>query len=226
MRIFFSKLNGAKYFSTLDLRAGYHHIPLDKSSIPKTAFNLPFRKYEYVKVPFTLAQAPSYFQKLITGILKDFKFAIAYLDNIIIFSKMAEEHLTHIKKVFEKLQSTNLSMKWSKCHFFSKEIQYLGHILSTKVIDLLPSKTQAIEKMHLPTTPKQVHAFVGIVGYYRKFIQNFTKIRKPLTLPTRHQEKFDWNPDHQEALYKTERIYHTSTDSTVPQLQQEIYSLH
>ena len=83
----FSKLNGAKYFSTLYIRAGYDHIPLDKSSIPKTAFNSPFRKYEYVKVPFGLAQVPAYFQELMTRILKDFNFTIAYLDNIIIFSR-------------------------------------------------------------------------------------------------------------------------------------------
>ena len=101
--IFFSKLNGAKYFTTLNLHAGYHHIPLDKSSIPKTAFNSPFSKYEYVKVPFGLAQAPAYFQELMTEILKDFDFAIAYLDDIIIFSRMTEEHLSHIRQVFEKL---------------------------------------------------------------------------------------------------------------------------
>ena len=83
----FSKLNGATYFTTLDLWSGYHHIPFDKSSIPKTAFNSPFGKYEYVKVPFGLAQAPAYFQELMTGILKDLHIAIAYLDNIIIFSK-------------------------------------------------------------------------------------------------------------------------------------------
>ena len=83
----FSKLNGATYFTTWDLCAGYHHIPLDKSSIPKTAFNSPFGKYKYVKVPFRLAQAPAYFQELMTGILKDFSFTIAYLDDIIIFHK-------------------------------------------------------------------------------------------------------------------------------------------
>ena len=127
----FSKLNGATYFTTLDLRAGYHHIPLDKPSIPKTAFNSPFRKYEYVKVPFGLAQAPAYFQELMTGILKDFNFAIAYLDDIIIFSRTLQEHLLHIRKVFKKLWSAKLTIKMSKCNFFSKEIQYLGHILST-----------------------------------------------------------------------------------------------
>ena len=99
----FSKLNGATYFTTVDLHTGYHHIPLDKSSIPKTAFNSPFGKYEYIKVPFGLAQAPVYFQELMTGILKDFPFAIAYLDDIIIFSKTPQEHLSHICMVFEKL---------------------------------------------------------------------------------------------------------------------------
>ena len=136
----FSKLNGAKYFSTPDLRAGYHHNSLDKSSIPKTAFNSPFGKYEYVKVPFGLAQAPAYFQELMTRILKDFDFAIAYLDDIIIFSRTAEEHLSHIRKVFKKLRSVKHSMKLSKYHFFSKEIQYFGHIWSTKGICPLPSK--------------------------------------------------------------------------------------
>ena len=99
----FSKLNGATYFTTFDLRAGYHHIPLDKPSIPKTAFNSPVGKFEYVKVPFGLAQGPAYFQELMTGILKDFPFRIAYLDDIIIFRKTPQEHLSHIQMVFEKL---------------------------------------------------------------------------------------------------------------------------
>ena len=105
------KLNGATYFTTLDLHTGYHHIPLDKSSIPKMAFNSPFSKYEYVKVPFRLAQSPGYFQELMTGILKDFPFAIAYLDDIIIFSKTPQEHFSHIRMVFKKLKSASLSMK-------------------------------------------------------------------------------------------------------------------
>ena len=99
----FFKLNGSKYFTKLDLRAGYHHIPLDKSSIPKTAFNLPFGKYEYIKVPLGLAQASAYFQELMTDIMKDFNFAIAYLDDIIIFSKTPEEHLSYIRMLFERL---------------------------------------------------------------------------------------------------------------------------
>ena len=114
----FSKLNRATYFTTLDLRAGYHHIPLDKPSIPKTAFNSPFRKFEYMKVPFGLAQAPAYFQELMTGILKDFPFAIAYLDDIIIFSKTPQEHLSHIRMVFEKLKSGKPLHEEKQVQFF------------------------------------------------------------------------------------------------------------
>ena len=195
-----SKLNGATYFTTLDLRAGFHHIPLDKPSIPKMAFNSPFGKYKYIKVPFGLAQAPAYFQELMTGILKDFNFMIAYLDDIIIFSKAPQEHLTHIRKVFKKLRSGKLSMRMSKCNFFSKEIQYLEHILSATGIHPLPSKTHAIQYMQPPTTPKQVQAFLGLVGYYRTFIKGFAKIAQPQMMVTCQQVKFDWTPTHHTAF--------------------------
>ena len=125
------------------------------------------------KVPFGLAQAPAYFQKLMTGVLKDFPFTITYLDDIIIFIMTAEEHLDHIGWVFKKLWNAQLSMKLSKCHFFAKEIQYLGHILSTMGTRPLPSKTQALNTMDPPKTAKQVCTFLGLVGYYRKFIKNF-----------------------------------------------------
>ena len=103
----FSKLNGAKYFSTLDLRAVYHNIPLDKSSIPKAGFNLPLGKYEYTKVPFGLAQAPAYFQELMTRILEDFDLAFACLDDIIIFSKTAEEHLSQSDRFLRNVGQQN-----------------------------------------------------------------------------------------------------------------------
>ena len=103
----FSKLNRAKYISTLDLRAGYHHIPLDKSSIPKTAFNSPFRKYEYVKAPFSLTWAPAYFQELMTRILKDFDFAIAYLDDIIILADQQRNTCHTSKRFLRNLNQQN-----------------------------------------------------------------------------------------------------------------------
>ena len=198
----FSQLNGVKYFSTLDLRAGYHHIGLTTDSIPKTAFTSPFGKYEYIKVPFRLAQAPAYFQELMTGVLKDLLFTMAYLDDIIIYSSTPEEHLKHIKTVFEKLRHAKLSMKLSKCHFFTKEIQYLGHILGIEGIKPVPAKTEAIRAMHPPVNPKQVCAFLGLVGYYRKFIKNFTKIVKPLTMLTRMDVKFKWKETHHSVFMK------------------------
>ena len=179
---------------------GYHLIPLDELSIPKTAFTSPFGKYEYIKVPFGLMQAPAYFQELMTGVLKDFSFPITYLDNIIIFSRMAEEHLSHMKQVFEKMRGAHLSMKLSKYHFFTKEIQYLRHILSIKGIRPLLPKTQAINNMHPPTTAKQVHAFLGLTGYDGKFIKNFAKMTKPLTLLTHQKAKFEWTPIHHTAF--------------------------
>ena len=198
----FSQLNSAKYFSTLDLRAGYHHIRLTTDSISKTAFTSSFGKYEYVKVPFGLAQAPAYFQELMTGVLKDLQFAMAYLDDIIIYSSTPEEHLQHIMTVFEKLCHAKLSMKLSKCHFFTKEIQYLGHILGVERIRPVPAKTEAIKAMHPPVNPKQGHAFLRLVGYYRKFIKNFAKIAKPLTVLTRMDIKFKWKETHHCAFMK------------------------
>ena len=198
----FSQLNGTKYFSTIDLRAGYHHIGLTTDLIPKTVFTSPFGKYEYVKVPFGLAQAPAYFQELMTGVLKDLPFAMAYLDDIIIYSSTPEEHLEHIKTVFEKLCHTKLSMKLSKCHFFTKEIQYLGHILGIEGIKPIPAKTEAIKAMHPPVNPKQVCTFLGLVGYHKKFIKNFAKIAKPLTMLTRMDIKFEWKEAHHSAFMK------------------------
>ena len=202
----FSQLNGAKYFSTLDLRAGYHHIGLTTDSIPKTAFTSPFGKYEYGKVPFGLAQAPAYFQELMTGVLKDLPFAMAYLDNIIIHSSTREEHLQHIKTVFEKLCHAKLSMKLSKYHFFAKEIQYLRHILGVEGIRPVPAKTEAIKAMHPPVNPKQVHAFLRLVRYYRKFIKNFAKIVKPLTMLTRMDIKFEWKETHRKFIKNFAKI--------------------
>ena len=198
----FSQLNGAKYLSTLDLRAGYHHIGLTADSVPKMAFTSLFGKYEYVKVPFGLAQAPAYFQELMTGVLKDLPFAMAYLDNIIIYSSTPEEHLQHIKTVFKKLHHAKLSMKLSKCHFFTKEIQYLGHILGVEGIRPVPAKTEAIKAMHPPVNPKHIRAFLGLVGYYRKFIKNFAKIAKPLTMLTHMDVKFKWKETHCCAFIK------------------------
>ena len=165
-----AKLGKAKYFTTLDLRSGYHHIALDKQSIKKTAFCTPFGKYEYLKVPFGLAQAPSYFQKLMNKVLKGLNFAFAYLDDIIIFSNTAEEHLNHIQIVIDRLKAAQLKLKKSKCSFFKRELYYLGHLLTIEGVKPQIEKVKAIHEMKPPVNPKRVREFLGLVGYYRKFI--------------------------------------------------------
>ena len=121
----FAKHGKAKYFTTRDLRSGYHHIALDEEAIKKTAFVTPFGKYEYLKVPFGLAQAPAYFRNLTYEVLQEL--TLTYLDDII-FSETPGQHLKHIKIVLTRLKQAKLSLKKSKCSFFKKEFHYLGHL--------------------------------------------------------------------------------------------------
>ena len=192
-----AKLGKAKFFTTLDLRSGYHHIALDKHSIKKTAFCTPFGKYEYLKVPFGLAQAPSYFQKLMNKVLNGLNFAFAYLDDIIIFSTTAEEHMRHIQIVIDRLKAAQLKLKKSKCAFFKKELYYLGHLLTTEGIKPQFEKVKAIHEMKPPNNPKGVREFLGMVGFYRKFINRFADAARPITKLTRKDSKFVWTEECQ-----------------------------
>ena len=141
----YAALHGAKIFTTLDLQSGYYHINLDEESKAKTAFVTPFGKYEFNSVPFGLAQVPAYFQQLISMVLQDCRdFVMAYLDDIIIFSRTLEEHLKHIEIIFQKLKAAGLKLKESKCDFFKSEIHYLGHLISDKGIQPLPEKLDTI----------------------------------------------------------------------------------
>ena len=182
---------------TLDLRSGYHHIAIDEDSIKKTAFCTPFGKYEYLKVPFALAQAPSYFQKLMNKVLNGLNFAFAYLDDIIIFSETAEEHMKHIQIIIDRLKAAQLKLKKSKCAFFKKELHYLGHLLTTEGIKPQLEKVKAVHEMKPPTSPKGVREFIGMVGFYRKFISRFADAARPLTKLTRRNSKFTWTDDCQ-----------------------------
>ena len=136
----YAKLKGAKVFSTIDLRSGYHHITLGKDSRAETAFVTPFGKYEFLMVPFGLAQAPAYFQLLMNKVLEGLPYAMTYLDDIIIFSKNEEEHLGHLEEVFHQLRQVGLRMKSSKYEFFKSKIHYLGHLISADGINPLPDK--------------------------------------------------------------------------------------
>ena len=196
----YTKLKGTKVFSTIDLRSGYHHIALGKSSRAKTAFVTPFGKYEFLMVPFGLALAPAYFQLLMNKVLEGLSFAMTYLDDIIIFSDNELDHLEHLEIIFDKLKEAGLKMKHSKCDFFKSEIHYLGHLISADGIRPLPNKLDSIKHMPVPKDAKEIKQFLGLTGYYRKFVPRFADISRPLTTLTTKDQKFKWTPACQKSL--------------------------
>ena len=189
----FSKLGGATIFSTIDLCSGYYHIGLTRESRAKSAFVMSMGKWQFKHTPFGLSQALAYFQLLIDKVLMGCSsFAMGYLDDIIIFSKTEEEHLQHLEEIFVRLRKFGLKMKCEKCSFFNKHIQYLGHLVSEKGFEPLPEKLESIHKMPAPRTAKEVKQFLGLIGYYRKFVQCFVDISRPLTKLTCHNVVFEW----------------------------------
>ena len=191
----YAQLQGSKIFSALDMRSGYFHIELSEEAKPRTAF-VPGGphgcKYQFNRCPFGLSQAPAYFQRLVHEVLRGLPFAFGYLDDILIFSTGIEAHLEHLRKVFLRLREAKLKLKASKCSFFKKHIQYLGHLVSGDGIEPLPEKLEAVENMPPPKTPKEVRQFLGLIGYYRKFVPKFAHIARPLTNLTKQDVKFDW----------------------------------
>lgn len=196
----YGELNGATVFSSLDVRAGYHNIGLTAEARPKTAFVIPGGKWEFVRVPFGLSQAPAYFQRMINTVLEGLPFARGYLDDILIFSKTQEEHLQHIRAVLERIKAAGLKLKLEKCDFFKTEIFYLGHLVGSEGIRPMKDKVIAIKNMAAPTTIKEVQSFLGSVGYYRKFIPHFSDIAQPIVSLVRKDEVFEWTKQRQSCF--------------------------
>ena len=198
----FAKLGGAKIFSTIDLRSAYYHIGLTRESQAKSAFVVPMGKWQFKRTPFGLSQAPAYFQLLIDQVLMGCgDFAMGYLDDIIVFSKSEEEHLRHLEEIFKRLRHFDLKMKRQKSSFFKRHIQYLGHLVSENGFEPLPEKLEAIRTMPHPKSPKEVKQFLGLIGYYRKFIPRFSDLSRPLTRLTRHDAKFEWDQQCQKSFH-------------------------
>ena len=197
----FSKLGGATVFSTIDLCSGYYHIGLTRESRAKSAFVVPMGKWQFKCMPFRLSQAPAYFQLLIDKVLMGCSsFAMGYLYDIIIFSKTEEEHLKHLEEIFTRLHNFGLKMKQEKCSFFKKHIQYLGYLVLEQGFKPLPEKLESIRNMPAPRTAKEVKQFLGLIGYYRKFVLHFADISRPLTKLTRHNITLKWTQQCQKAF--------------------------
>lgn len=195
-------LGGCQVFTTLDLRSGYHQIQVDEESRPKTAFNVPGGHYEYQRMPFGLNTAPATFQRLMDSVLMGLKGekCLVYLDDIILFSKDLPSHLEAIREVLTKLQGVNLAVQLSKCNFVVDEVNYLGHVITKKGIEPDPSKIKAVRDFPIPTNIKEVRSFLGLAGYYRRFIDGFATIGRPLFDVTKQGQEFLWTPQCQEAF--------------------------
>lgn len=177
------KLGRSLYFTTLDLASGFHQIEMHPKDIGKTAFSVDRGHYEFVRMPFGLKNAPSTFQRVMDNVLNDLigTVCLVYLDDIVIYSTSLEEHIQHLKKVLGKLRTANLKIQLDKSEFLKKECSFLGHVISTDGIKPNPDKIHAIKAFPVPKTQKQIKSFLGLLGYYRKFIQDFSKLTKPLT---------------------------------------------
>ena len=208
-------LNGACIFTSLDLKSGYWQVELDESSIPLTAFTVgPLGFYECVRMPFGLTNAPATFQRLMESCLGELhlEWCIIYLDDIIIFSKNPDDHLTRLEGVFERLAKAGLKLKPSKCEFFRSSLKYLGHIVSKNGIATDPRKVKAILDWPRPKTVTEVRSFTGFTNYYRRFIKGYAKVARPLHELTsgekgkKKHSKVQWTDRCQESFDSLKKI--------------------
>jgi hypothetical protein len=200
--ILFDQLTGARVFSKIDLKSGYHQIRIRLEDIPKAAFTMRYGLFEYLVMSFGLTNAPAHFTYLMNSVfmLELDKFVVVFIDDILFYSKNEEEHAKHLRIVLTHLREHQLYAKFSKCAFWLEKIQFLGHVLSAKGIAVDPSKVKDILEWNSPTTVHQVRSFLRLAGYYRRFIPDFSKIVKPITGLLKNDTKFDWSSKCNEAF--------------------------
>ncbi|GJU54571.1 reverse transcriptase domain-containing protein [Tanacetum coccineum] len=198
----FDQLQGSQFFSKIDLRSGYHQLRVHEDDIPKTAFRTRYGHFEFTVMPFGLTNAPAVFMDLMNRVCRPYldKFMIVFIDDILIYSKTREEHEAHLGLVLELLKKEKLYAKFSKCEFWLREVQFLGHVINGNRIHVDPSKIEAVKNWKALRTPSEVRSFLGLAGYYRRFIEDFSKIAKSLTVLTQKSKTFDWGEEQENAF--------------------------
>lgn len=206
------KLGRCNYFTTLDLASGFHQIEVHPRDISKTAFTVEHGKYEFLKMPFGLKNAPSTFQRVMDNVLRNLlgKVCLVYMDDIIVYSTSLQEHLVNLRKVFDALQTYNLKIQMDKSEFLCKEVAFLGHVVTPEGVKPNPDKVMAIKNWPIPKTETELRGFLGTLGYYRRFIKDFAKIVKPLTKPLRKGEKVVHSEEFVETFNKCKIILTSS----------------
>jgi len=188
------QLHGTSAFSKIDLRSDYHQILVKAEDVEKTAFRSRYGHYEYVFMPFGVTNASALFMDYMNRIFRPFldKFVVVFIDNILIYSRTHEEHAEHLRIVLGVLREKQLFVKLSKCDFWMREVQFLGHVISAQGIVVDPTKVEAVIQWKSPKSVIKIRSFVGLAGYYRRFIEGFSKIVAPLTQLTRKDQPFAW----------------------------------
>lgn len=206
------RLGNCRYFTTLDMRSGYHQIKIAPQDAPKTAFIVPSGLYEFVRMPFGLRNAPATFQRFADLLLRGLKpmTCLVYLDDIIIFSRTIEEHAERLRNVLARLRGANLSLKLEKCFFAESQVQYLGHIISSDGVKPDPRLIEAVRTFPVPANIKELQSFLGLSNFYRRHVQDYAAITKPLTHLLKKGVTFDWTPECDRAMQRVKDILTSS----------------
>ncbi|KAL0541166.1 hypothetical protein IC582_021205 [Cucumis melo] len=191
----FDQLQGATVFSKIDLRSGYHQLMIKDGDVPKTTFRSRYGHYEFIVMSFGLTNALAVFMDLMNGVFREFldTFVIVFIDDILIYSKTEAEHEEHLRMVLQTLRDNKLYAKFSKCEFWLKQVSFLGHVVSKAGVSVDPAKIEAVASWPRPSTVSEVRSFLGLVRYYRRFVENFSRIATPLTQLTRKGAPFVWS---------------------------------
>jgi hypothetical protein len=216
------KLGKCQYFTTLDLASGFHQIEVDPRDIQKTAFTVEYGHYEYLRMPFGLKNAPATFQRVMDNILREYigKICLVYMDDIIIFSTSLQEHIQSISKILSSLDKFNLKIQLDKSEFLCKEVAFLGHIVTPEGVKPNPSKIKAIQDWPIPKNDKELRGFLGILGYYRRFVRDFARIVKPLTIQLKKGQAINHTKEFVETFQKCKSLLTSSHILQYPDLTQ------
>jgi hypothetical protein len=198
----FNQMRGARAFSKIDLRSGYHQMNIRPSDIPKTAFSTRYGLYEFIVMSFGLTNAPAYFMNLVNKVFMEYldRFVVVFIDDILIYSKCESDHEEHLRLVLQKLRDNQLYAKYNKCEFWIDEVSFLGHIISNGGISVDPAKVKEIVVWGIPTTVTEIQSFLGLAGYYRRFMEGFSKITKPITSLLKKGREFKWDEKYHDSF--------------------------